>query len=40
MAAKKPPRDPSQLRERPCAECGGIECGSSRVPVCCAECDH
>ena len=24
----------------PCPECGGVECGTSRVPVCCENCGH
>jgi hypothetical protein len=24
----------------PCPECGGVECGSGRVPVCCEACGH
>jgi hypothetical protein len=35
MAAKK--KTPAG---QPCEECGGVECGTSRVPVCCSECSH
>jgi hypothetical protein len=24
----------------PCKACGGVECGSSRIPVCCDGCTH
>jgi hypothetical protein len=23
-----------------CGECGGIECGTPRIPVCCEACTH
>lgn len=23
-----------------CAECGGVECDTLRVPVCCGDCTH
>jgi hypothetical protein len=35
MAAKK--KTPTG---EPCETCGGVECGSSRVPVCCDSCTH
>jgi hypothetical protein len=24
----------------PCKECGGVECGTPRIPVCCENCGH
>jgi hypothetical protein len=24
----------------PCENCGGQECGTARIPVCCADCTH
>jgi hypothetical protein len=24
----------------PCESCGGVECGSARVPLCCESCTH
>jgi hypothetical protein len=24
----------------PCAECGGVECGTGRIVVCCTGCSH
>ncbi len=24
----------------PCTSCGGVECGTPRVPVCCTSCTH
>jgi hypothetical protein len=24
----------------PCPECGGVECGTPRVPACCPDCGH
>ena len=23
-----------------CTECGGVECGTVRIPVCCGSCSH
>jgi hypothetical protein len=25
---------------QPCESCGGVECGTARVPVCCDSCTH
>jgi hypothetical protein len=24
----------------PCGTCAGVECGTARIPVCCADCTH
>jgi len=24
----------------PCPECGAVECGTPRIPVCCESCTH
>jgi len=24
----------------PCRKCGGTECGTARIPVCCDSCSH
>jgi hypothetical protein len=40
MAAKKPRTDSTVLHDDPCGECGGRECGTPRVPVCCESCTH
>jgi hypothetical protein len=24
----------------PCPECGGVECGTARIPICCEVCGH
>ncbi len=37
MAKKDKPR--GQALE-PCPECGGTECGTPRIPVCCEACGH
>jgi hypothetical protein len=31
--------DTTVLRD-PCEACGGVECGTYRVPVCCGSCTH
>jgi hypothetical protein len=36
---RKQPRDTTQPAG-PGGECGGTECGSARVPVCCQACTH
>ena len=40
--ARKPPAKPrdTTVALPPCEICAGVECGSSRVPVCCPDCTH
>lgn len=33
------PRDTTVLLP-PCPECGGVECHTPRIPVCCENCGH
>jgi hypothetical protein len=33
----KPKKTPAG---EPCEACGGVECGTARVPVCCESCTH
>jgi hypothetical protein len=38
MATKKSKQQGQGLE--PCKECGGVECGTSRIGICCTDCTH
>jgi hypothetical protein len=39
FARRQEAEGPTALLD-PCGECGGVECGIARVPVCCDSCTH
>jgi hypothetical protein len=40
MAGTKPKPKPATPDVQPCEQCGGTECGTARIPVCCGDCTH
>jgi hypothetical protein len=42
MATQRKAAEPAPAfrAEDECGNCGGVECGTGRVPVCCGDCTH
>jgi hypothetical protein len=51
MAPKRPQTEPTRTRrlaaakspkpaDPACENCGGVKCGTARIPVCCGNCTH